>query len=91
MGCVQCTVYIAPKVQLHVSALDISHLQVVHESLENSYTSFNMGCVQCTVYIAPKVQLHVSALCISHLQVVMNPWKVVTQALIWAVYSVRCT
>ena len=28
-----------PKVQLHVSALDSSHLQVVHESLESSYTS----------------------------------------------------
>ena len=36
-----------PKVQLHVSAHDISHLQVVHESLESSYTRFNMGCVQC--------------------------------------------
>ena len=35
-----------PKVQLHVSALDNSHLQVVHESLGNSYTRFNMGCVQ---------------------------------------------
>ena len=35
-----------PKVQLHVSALDISHLQVVHESLESSYTRFNIGCVQ---------------------------------------------
>ena len=35
-----------PKVQLHVSALDNSHLQVVHESLESSYTGFNMGCVQ---------------------------------------------
>jgi len=28
-----------PKVQPHVSALDNSHLQVVHESLESSYTS----------------------------------------------------
>ena len=35
-----------PKVQLHVSALDISHLQVVHESLESSYIRFNMGCIQ---------------------------------------------
>ena len=35
-----------PKVQLHVSALDNSHLQVVHESLESSYTTFNMGSVQ---------------------------------------------
>ena len=34
-----------PKVQLHVSALDNSHLQVVHGSLESSYTRFNMGCV----------------------------------------------
>ena len=33
---------------LYVSALDNSHLQVVHESLESSYTRFNMGCVQCT-------------------------------------------
>jgi len=38
--------HLLPKVQLHVSALDNSHLQVVHESLENSYTRFNMGCVQ---------------------------------------------
>ena len=36
-----------PKVQLHVSALGISHLHVVHESLESSYTIFNMGCIQC--------------------------------------------
>ena len=35
-----------PKVQLHVSALDNSHLQVAHESLESSYTRLNMGCVQ---------------------------------------------
>ena len=35
-----------PKVQLHVSALDNSHLQVVHESLESSYTRFNMGFVR---------------------------------------------
>ena len=35
-----------PKVQLHVSALDNSHLQVVHESLESSYTRFNMGSLQ---------------------------------------------
>ena len=35
-----------PKVQLRVSALDNSHLQVVHESLENSYTRFDTGCVQ---------------------------------------------
>ena len=34
-----------PKVQLHVSALDNSHLQVVHESLESSYTRFNVRCV----------------------------------------------
>ena len=34
------------KVQLHVSALGNSRLQVVHESLESSYTRFNMGCVQ---------------------------------------------
>ena len=35
-----------PKVQLHVSALYNSQLQVVHESVESSYTRFNMGCVQ---------------------------------------------
>ena len=35
-----------PKVQLHVSTFDNSHLQVVHESLECSYTRFDMGCVQ---------------------------------------------
>ena len=35
-----------PKVQLHISALDNNHLQVVHESLKSSYTKFNMGCVQ---------------------------------------------
>jgi len=35
-----------PKVQLHVSALNNSHLQVARESLESSYTRFNMGCVQ---------------------------------------------
>ena len=34
-----------PKIQLHVSALDNSHLQVVHESLESSYTGFTMVCV----------------------------------------------
>ena len=39
-------IYITPKVQLHVSALKNNHLQVVHESLESSYTRFNMGCVQ---------------------------------------------
>jgi len=38
--------HLLPKVQLHVSALDNIHLQVVHESLERSYTRFNMGCVQ---------------------------------------------
>ena len=38
-----------PKVQLHVSALDNSHLQVEHESLERSYTRFNIGCVQWDV------------------------------------------
>ena len=39
-----------PKVQLHVSAVENSHLQVVHESLESSYTSLNMGCVQWDVW-----------------------------------------
>ena len=38
-----------PKVQLHVSTLNNSQLQVVHESLESSYTIFNMGCVQFDV------------------------------------------
>jgi len=37
---------IKKKVQLHISALDNNHLQVVHESLKSSYTKFNMGCVQ---------------------------------------------
>ena len=37
-----------PKVKLHVSALNNSQLQVVNESLESSYTRFNMVCVQCT-------------------------------------------
>ena len=36
-----------PKVQVHVLTLDLSHLQVVPQSLDNSYTRFNMGCVQC--------------------------------------------
>ena len=39
---------ILPKVQLHVSALDNSHLQVVYESLESSYTRFNTGCGKTT-------------------------------------------
>ena len=43
---VEVYLHLLPKVQLHVSALDYSHLQVVHESLESSYTRFNMGCVQ---------------------------------------------
>jgi hypothetical protein len=38
-----------PTVQLHVSALKNIHLQVVHESLESSYTRFIMGCVQFDV------------------------------------------
>ena len=43
---VEVYLYLLPKVQLRASALDYSHLQVVHESLESSYTRFNMGCVQ---------------------------------------------
>jgi len=43
---VELYLHLLPKLQLHVSALDSSHLQVVHESLESSYTAFNMGCVQ---------------------------------------------
>ena len=34
------------EVQLDVSALDNSHLQVVRESLESSYTRFIVGCEQ---------------------------------------------
>ena len=33
---VEVYLHLVPKVQLHVSALDNSHLQVVHESLESS-------------------------------------------------------
>jgi len=36
--------HLLPKVQLHVSALN-SHLQIVHESFECSYTRLNMGRV----------------------------------------------
>jgi len=38
---VEMYLHLLPKVQLHVSALDNSHLQVVYESLESSYTRFN--------------------------------------------------
>jgi len=40
---VEVYLQLLPKVQLHGLALDNSHLQVVHESLESSYTRFNMG------------------------------------------------
>jgi len=40
---IEVYLHLLPKVQLHVSALN-SHFQVVHESLESSYTRFNMGC-----------------------------------------------
>jgi len=43
---VEVYLHLIPKVQLHVPAFDNSHLQAVHESLESSYTRFNMGCVQ---------------------------------------------
>ena len=43
---VELYLHLLPKVQLHVSALDTIHLQVVHEYLETSYTRFNMGCVR---------------------------------------------
>jgi len=43
---VEVYVHLVPKVQLHVLAFGNSHLQVVHESLESSYTRFNMDCVQ---------------------------------------------
>jgi len=39
---VEMYLHLLPKVQLHVSALDNSYLQVVHEFLESSYTRFNM-------------------------------------------------
>ena len=53
---VQVYLHLLPKVQLHVSALDNSHLQVVHESLESSYTRFNMGCAQLyTAHIESRV------------------------------------
>jgi len=42
---IEVYLHLLPEVQLRVSALDNSHLQVVHESLEISYTRFNMGCV----------------------------------------------
>jgi len=42
---VEVYLHLLSKVQ-HVLALDNSHLQVIHESLESSYTRFNMGCVQ---------------------------------------------
>jgi len=35
---VEVYLHLLPKVQLHASELDNSHLQVVHESLESSYT-----------------------------------------------------
>jgi len=41
--------HLLPKAQLHVSALDNSHLQVAHESLESSYTRFYKGL--CTVWM----------------------------------------
>jgi len=37
-------------------ALDNSHLQVVHESLESSYKRFNMGCVQWGYFLRIHVQ-----------------------------------
>jgi len=35
---VEVYLHLLPKVQLHVTAFDNNHLQVVHESLESSYT-----------------------------------------------------
>jgi len=43
---VEMYLHLLPKVQLHVSALDNSHLQVVHESLESRCTRFNTERVQ---------------------------------------------
>jgi len=42
---VEVYLHLLPKVQLHVSAFDNIHLQVVHESFESSYTILSMGCV----------------------------------------------
>jgi len=42
---VEVYLHLLPMLQLHVSALYNSHLQVVHESLESSSTRFNMGYV----------------------------------------------
>jgi len=49
---VEVYLHLLTKVQLHVSALDNSHLQVVHESLESSYTRFNMGSPTSPLYTA---------------------------------------
>ena len=35
---VEVYLHLLPKVQLHVTAFDNNHLQVVHDSLESSYT-----------------------------------------------------
>ena len=48
---VEVYLHLLPKVQLHVSAFDNSHLQVVHESLESSYTRFNMGLPYGTLFL----------------------------------------
>ena len=60
-----------PKVQLHVSVLVISHLQVVHESLESIFISvFNQLDAQNLFhnkfYFMP---LHVSSTCAHHQEV----------------------
>jgi len=43
---VEVYLHLLPKVQLHILAFDNSQLKVVHESLESSYTRFNMDCEQ---------------------------------------------
>ena len=64
------TFTLLPKVQLHVSALENNHLQVVHESLEGLMYNLKMAI---TFTLLPKVQLHVSALTIAIFRLYMNP------------------
>ena len=47
---VEVYLHLLPKVQLHVSAFGNSHLQVVHESLESSYTRFNPLALEPDIY-----------------------------------------
>ena len=43
---VEVYVILLHKLQVHVSALDISHLQVVHEILSKQLYETYMGCIQ---------------------------------------------